>query len=105
MMVLLIALLCSGGLAQPVNPFDTSHVLTLRGTVAGFVSTGPAGPHFYVLLDVTHPRGATEHWLIEGRPRAALLQAGWTFGSGGMLTSGSVIAVTAYALKPDVPVK
>jgi uncharacterized protein DUF6152 len=85
--------------------FDKTKIVTIRGTVEGFVSPGPAGPHFYIRLGVKNPQGAIEHWLLEGKSRAALLEAGWTFGDGGLVQSGDTIVATAYALKSTADVK
>jgi len=80
--------------------FDKSRIITLQGTVEGFVSAGQNAPHFYVMLNIKN-----ERWLIEGKSRAALIESGWTFGEGGLLPTGETVTVTVYRLKPTVDVK
>jgi len=84
--------------------FDKTHPITLKGQCAGFTSPGQSNP-FYVHLNVTNSKGATERWMIEGRPRPELVKLGWMFGANGNLKMGDAITVTAYPLKSSVTVQ
>src|SRR5437867_10394096 len=85
----------AGGAESASDNFDTSRVITVRGTIDGLVNAGPTSPHFYLKLNAKSSRGGPEAWLIEGKSRSALLQDGWTFGEGKMLARGKEISISA----------
>ena len=55
--------------------FDTTHIITLQGTVTGFEWINPH-PHIYV--DVKDDHGKVAKWLLECGSPLMLTRFGWT---------------------------
>jgi hypothetical protein len=55
--------------------FDTTHIVTLQGTVTGFEWINPH-PHIYV--DVNDDHGKNTKWLLECGSPLMLTRFGWT---------------------------
>lgn len=70
---LLLAPLASAhhGLAR----FDTTHIVTMKGTITRF---DWINPHAYVYADITDEHGKTANWMLECGSLGMLSRFGWT---------------------------
>jgi len=55
--------------------YDREHLITLSGTVTGFVF---ANPHTQILFDVEDAQGNIVKWIGVGDPPGRLYKVGWT---------------------------
>src|SRR6266571_3114492 len=82
----------SFGQNAPSPNYDTSNIVTLKGTVAGFAW---ANPRAFIMVDL---EGKNERWAVEGDSAALLTQRGW---SRTTLKPGDKITVSAIPLKQN----
>jgi hypothetical protein len=68
--------------------YDSSHSMTLKGTVTAFYFENP---HCQILLDVTDDSGKVVNWGIGTSPPSVLKRSGWTPQS---LRAGDQITIT-----------
>ena len=54
--------------------FDTTHIVTIKGTITGFEWINP---HAYVHADMTDANGKVTNWLLECGSLAMLSRFGW----------------------------
>ena len=87
------ALLAHHGLAR----FDTTHVVTLRGTVTSFEWVQP---HSNIHADLKDGSGKAQNWLLELGSPTMLGRHGWTPDS---LKYGDAITVHGYPAKDGSP--
>jgi hypothetical protein len=73
--------------------YDSSHVLTLKGTISKVEWTNP---HIYIYVDVKDADGKVSTWALEGYPPNTLKRTGFTKDT---LKIGDEITITAYKAK------
>ena len=73
--------------------YDSSQVLTLKGTISKVEWTNP---HIYIYLDVKDAEGKVATWALEGYPPNTLKRTGF---SKEMLKIGDEVTITAYKSK------
>jgi Family of unknown function (DUF6152) len=92
-----LGLLLSGVPASAHHSFaaeyDSSQVLTLKGTITKVDWTNP---HIYIYLDVKDASGKVSSWALEGYPPNTLKRTGFTKDT---LKIGDEITITAYKAK------
>ncbi|HUI80893.1 MAG TPA: DUF6152 family protein [Bryobacteraceae bacterium] len=92
-----IGLLLSGMPAAAHHSFaaeyDSSQVLTLKGTISKVEWTNP---HIYIYLDVKDADGKVTTWALEGYPPNTLKRTGFSKDS---LKIGDEVTITAYKSK------
>ena len=92
-----IGLLWSGLPASAHHSFaaeyDSSQVLTLKGTISKVEWTNP---HIYIYLDVKDADGKVTTWALEGYPPNTLKRTGF---SRDTLKIGDEVTITAYKAK------
>jgi len=67
---------------------DTSHYITVKGTVTGF---NWANPHVQIFLDVTGANGTVEKWTVGGPSVSRMTGTGWNKDS---VKAGETITAT-----------
>lgn len=77
--------------------FDTTHVVSLEGTVTGFEWIQP---HSYIHADLKDDHGKVQNWLLELGSPAMLGRHGWAPDS---LKRGDQITVSGYRAKDGSP--
>jgi hypothetical protein len=80
--------------------FDTTHRVTMSGTVTAFEWTNP---HAYIEIDVPDaggPASNVKHWSIELGSPSILMQGGWKFKD---LKYGDKVTVVVSPLKSGQP--
>lgn len=55
--------------------FDTTHMVTMKGTITRF---DWINPHAYVYADITDEHGKTANWMLECGSLGMLSRFGWT---------------------------
>jgi len=92
-----LGLLLSGVPASAHHSFaaeyDSSQVLTLKGTISKVEWTNP---HIYIYVDVKDASGKVATWALEGYPPNTLKRTGFTKDT---LKIGDEITITAYKSK------
>jgi hypothetical protein len=73
--------------------YDSSQVLTLKGTISKVEWTNP---HIYIYVDVKDADGKVSTWALEGYPPNTLKRTGFTKDT---LKIGDEITITAYKAK------
>jgi hypothetical protein len=73
--------------------YDSSQVLTLKGTITKVDWTNP---HIYIYVDVKDASGKVSTWALEGYPPNTLKRTGFTKDT---LKIGDEITITAYKAK------
>jgi hypothetical protein len=73
--------------------YDSSQVLTLKGTISKVEWTNP---HIYIYVDVKDAGGNVATWALEGYPPNTLKRTGFTKDT---LKIGDEITITAYKAK------
>jgi len=73
--------------------YDSSQVLTLKGTISKVEWTNP---HIYIYLDVKDADGKVTTWALEGYPPNTLKRTGF---SKDTLKVGDEVTITAYKSK------
>jgi hypothetical protein len=73
--------------------YDSSQVLTLKGTISKVEWTNP---HIYIYVDVKDASGNVTTWALEGYPPNTLKRTGF---SKDTLKIGDEITITAYKAK------
>jgi hypothetical protein len=73
--------------------YDSSQVLTLKGTISKIEWTNP---HIYIYVDVKDADGKISTWALEGYPPNTLKRTGFTKDT---LKIGDEITITAYKAK------
>ena len=73
--------------------YDSSQVLTLKGTISKVEWTNP---HIYIYLDVKDADGKVTTWALEGYPPNTLKRTGF---SKDTLKAGDEVTITAYKSK------
>ncbi len=73
--------------------YDSSQVLTLKGTITKVEWTNP---HIYIYVDVKDANGNVANWALEGYPPNTLKRTGFTKDT---LKIGDEITITAYKAK------
>ena len=73
--------------------YDSSQVLTLKGTITKVEWTNP---HIYIYVDVKDANGNVASWALEGYPPNTLKRTGFTKDT---LKIGDEITITAYKAK------
>jgi hypothetical protein len=73
--------------------YDSSQVLTLKGTISKVEWTNP---HIYIYVDVKDASGSITTWALEGYPPNTLKRTGFTKDT---LKIGDEITITAYKAK------
>ena len=73
--------------------YDSSQVLTLKGTISKVEWTNP---HIYIYLDVKDADGKVTTWALEGYPPNTLKRTGFSKDS---LKIGDEVTITAYKSK------
>lgn len=87
------ALLAHHGLAR----FDTTHIVTMQGTVTSFEWINP---HAYVYADLTDANGKVANWKMECGSLAMLTRFGWTPDT---VKKGDKVKVYAFIAKDGSP--
>jgi len=85
--------------AQVAEHFDTSHRITIKGTVVEF-AVGP-GPRSYLLIEAKDAAGNPELWAAEGHGVAQLMKSGWRVKE--QVRLGAQLTATVYLLKATAP--
>lgn len=80
------------------SAYDTTHPMTITGTVTEFVW---ANPHCQIYLDVTDDKGNVVHWSVETNSPGILLRDGWTRTS---LKPGDQVTITFMPAKNGSPI-
>jgi hypothetical protein len=73
--------------------FDTSNMVTLKGTMTDFQFINP---HVQLFFDVKSDSGEVEHWQAELTAPNKLIRAGWTKHT---LNPGDHVTVSGYTIK------
>jgi len=73
--------------------FNTTHIVSMRGTVTGFEWINP---HAYVHADLTDEHGKVANWLLECGSLAMLSRFGW---SPDVLKKGDHVTVHGFVAK------
>jgi len=77
--------------------FDTSHIVTMKGTVTRF---DWINPHAYVYADITDQHGKTANWMLECGSLGMLTRFGWT---PDVVKKGDKVTVYGFAAKDGSP--
>jgi hypothetical protein len=94
-----LLLICRPLLAHHGNSaYDTTHPITLSGTVTEFVW---ANPHCQIYMDVKDDKGNIVRWAVESNSPGILLRDGWTKES---LKAGDAVTITFMPAKNGNPV-
>jgi hypothetical protein len=80
------------------NLYDTSKVVTLKGTITKFVWTNP---HNQIFFDVIDDKGTVVQWVVATEPPQVMLERGWTRRS---LNPGDQVTVYVFVAKNGAPV-
>jgi hypothetical protein len=73
--------------------FDANKPVKLRGAIT---RVDWINPHSWIHIEVRHPDGKIEKWMVEGGPPGVLVRRGWTKTS---LAPGTEILVEGYQAK------
>ena len=77
--------------------FDTSHIVTMKGTITRFEWINP---HAYVYADITDQRGKTANWKLECGSLGMLSRFGWTPGT---VKIGDKVTLYGFIAKDGSP--
>ena len=77
--------------------FDTTRVVTRRGTVTGFEWVNP---HPQIHVDIQDDKGKMENWLLECGSPLMLTRFGWTKNT---VKAGDVVRVYGFRAKDGTP--
>lgn len=77
--------------------FDTTHIVTMKGTITRFVWINP---HAYVYADIKDDRGKTANWMLECGSLGMLSRFGW---SPATVKIGDKVTVYGFVAKDGSP--
>jgi hypothetical protein len=78
--------------------YETSKMVTVKGTVTDYIWTNP---HVFVKVDGKDDAGNTVHWIVEGQNPVSMLQIGWTKNT---FKPGDEVEIEAMQAKNGNPV-
>ena len=77
--------------------FDTSHIVTMQGTITKF---DWINPHAYVYADITDQNGKRANWMLECGSLGMLSRFGW---SPNVVKRGDKVTVYGFVAKDGSP--
>lgn len=77
--------------------FDTSHIVTMKGTITRF---DWINPHAYVYADITDDHGKTANWMLECGSLGMLSRFGW---KADIVKKGDKVTVHGFVAKDGSP--
>lgn len=77
--------------------FDTTHIVTMKGTVTRF---DWINPHAYVYADIPDQHGKTANWMLECGSLGMLSRFGW---SPDVVKKGDTVTVYGFVAKDGSP--
>jgi len=77
--------------------FDTTHIVTMKGTITRFEWINP---HAYVYADLTDQHGKTANWMLECGSLGMLTRFGW---SPDVVKKGDKVTVYGFVAKDGSP--
>jgi hypothetical protein len=99
LVLLLISQLSFAQTAPLADGFDTSKIVTLKGTMRGAWAVQGQVPAL-LMLEVADKAGKPEIWLVAGKPISVLLREGIPIiGPSPVVKSGDALAIEAYLPK------